>query len=78
MNVCTAAMESLTYAMKAKRALADAEIAADIVKPGSSAQKRGCEYGISFDCSALDEVKRILAGAGIRPRRYLKGGGELV
>ena len=78
MKVCTAATESLTYAMKAKRVLSDAGIAADIVKPSTPQSKRGCEYGISFDCSALDDVKRILTGAGVRPRRYLKGGGELI
>ncbi|MBQ8387355.1 MAG: DUF3343 domain-containing protein [Clostridia bacterium] len=78
MSLCTAAADSLTYAMKAQRALADSGIGCDIVKLDPSHAKRGCEYGISFDCARADEVRRALAGAGIRVKRYLKGGGEMI
>ena len=78
MNICTATMESLTYAIKAKRLLAPIGISSDVVKVDSSRTGRGCEYGISFDCSQLDDIKRALANSGIHVKRYLRGGGELV
>lgn len=78
MSLCTAAADSLTYAMKAQRALADIGIGCDIVKLDPSQAKRGCEYGVSFDCTRTDEVRRTLSGAGVRVKRYLKGGGEMI
>jgi hypothetical protein len=78
MSLCTAATESLTYAMKAQRALNDSGITCSIVKLDPSHAKRGCEYGVSFACSEADRVRRTLSGAGIRVKHYISGGGEII
>lgn len=77
MDDCTAALSSLTYAIKAERILAELGVSARVVKLDASVSRRGCEYGISFDCRDLPYVKTALKSAGISARRYLKGGGEI-
>ena len=78
MEECTAALASLTYAMKAQRTLFDLGIDSRVIKLDPSRSRRGCEYGIAFDCQLQGEIKQHLRSAGISVRRYLKGGGEIV
>lgn len=78
MNECTAALASLTYAMKAQSALSSINIHADIIKLSDERSKRGCEYGILYDCSLHTDVKKHLRASGISVRRFLRGGGEIV
>ncbi len=75
---CTAAMVSLTYAMKAQRILSGAGLHSDIVKLDSSRTRRGCAYGLQFDCSYNDRVRRVLKDGGVTVREYLTGGGDLL
>ena len=77
MEDCTAALSSLTYAIKAERALANIGVLARTVKLEPGVARRGCEYGISFDCGELPRVKQTLREAKISVRRYLHGGGEI-
>ncbi len=75
---CTAAMASLTYAMKAQRIMSAAGLHSDIVKLDSSRTKRGCAYGLQFECDQTDRVRRILREGGVTVREYLMGGGDLL
>ena len=77
MEECTAATRSLTYALKAERVLGELGYAVRIVKPDTSRSRRGCEYGIAFDCRYRDEIKHHLRMAGIAVLRYQRGGGEI-
>ena len=78
MEECTAALASLTYAIKAQRALSEMDIHSKIVKLDPSQARRGCEYGIAYDCALQKNVKEVLRTSGIEARRFLKGGGEIV
>ncbi len=78
MDECTAALASLTYALKAERALVAGGIYVKIIKLSPEIARRGCEYGISYPCEAHAEVKARLRAEGIAVRRFLKGGGEIV
>ena len=78
MKECTAALASLTYAMKAQSALSELNIHADIVKLSDERAQRGCEYGILYDCSLHNDIKKHLRSSGISVRRFLRGGGEIV
>ena len=77
MDDCTAALSSLTYALKAERILSELGISARVVKLDANVSRRGCEYGIAFDCRDLPQVKTALRSAKVSVRRYLKGGGEI-
>ena len=75
---CTAALTSLTYAMKAQKALGAAGLHSDIVKLSPKNAKNGCEYGVEFRCEFQEEIKRALKASGIGVRRYLYEGGERI
>lgn len=75
---CTAALVSLTYAMKAQKALSAAGLHSDIVKLDSSRTRRGCAYGVQFRCEYSDNIRRVLQADGIGVRQYLEGGGETI
>lgn len=75
---CTAALTSLTYAMKAQKALYAVGLHSDIVKLSAGSSKRGCEYGVQFPCELEDQIKRALRSSDIGVRRYLREGGEMV
>ncbi len=65
-SACRAATESMTMAMKAKRLLAANAIRASVVKISSEQAKRGCTYGIEFQCALYGNVNAILSAAGIK------------
>lgn len=75
MNRCTAATSSLTFCMKAQRLLADSGIRSTIVKLDPSMSRRGCAYGIEFDCDSRQEARSILSRSGIRITQYIDSGG---
>ena len=68
---CTAHIGSTTLAMKAQRALAAQAIASSVVKVNSSKTRRGCAYGVSFDCSHQSNVKAILTRENIPVKEFL-------
>ena len=62
---CFAELGSVTYAMKAQKALAVAAIPSTVVKSESSSSRRGCVYGIRFSCLQESNVRTVLANARI-------------
>ena len=72
---CIGALGSMTLALKATRALASHGIFAEVIGLTAGETKRGCAFGISFDCGAIDQVRRILKGHDISVSQYLQKGG---
>ena len=72
-GICTAVIGSMTGAMKAQNALAEAAIRVHISKISSSGAAGGCAYGVDFPCTQSGNVKTILNREGIRVREYLQG-----
>ena len=68
---CTAYIGSTTLAMKAQRVLAAHAIASSVTKVNSSKTRRGCAYGVSFDCAQQSNVKAILARENISVKEFL-------
>ena len=75
---CTAALSSLTYAIKAQRALEGAGLYSDIVKLDSRRTRHGCADGIEFSCEYMTRVKSVMKENGIGVIKYLNGGGESI
>ena len=67
---CSAELGSLTYAMKAQKALAAAAIPSTVVKSESSSSRRGCTYGIRFSCQQEQNVRTVLGGARIGVKQW--------
>lgn len=64
--MCAVALKSMTFAVKAKKALNDYYIDADIVKLEPSMTKKGCAYGVKFDCVNLKSAQEALKKWSIR------------
>ena len=75
MKSCTAAIGSLTIAMKAKTALDSAALDGRIVKLDPSMTRRGCAYGIEYSCEDHKAVRSTFNTANISVSSYIKGGG---
>ena len=75
MKPCTAAIGSLTIAMKALSALEQAGIFARIVKLDPSMTRKGCAYGIEYSCESHKAVRSAFNAANISASSYIKGGG---
>lgn len=58
--MCVASVKSMTHAMKAKKALKDIYIEASIVKLDANMTKKGCAYGVEFDCVNLYAAENAL------------------
>ena len=60
--MCAIALKSMTYAIKAKKALNDSYINAEIIKLSPNMTKKGCAYGVKFDCvnqsAVLDALRK--------------------
>ena len=56
MNTTTITVGSVTYAIKAKKALSGIGIKSKLIKVDSSKTARGCEYGIEFPSSVFLDV----------------------
>jgi len=67
---CTAAIGSMTLAMKAQRALAAAAVPCTVVKTEDGHGLRGCVYGIAYACSQERNVRSILESAKINVREW--------
>lgn len=79
MKQCTAALGSLTYAIKAQRALAQENLGCEIVKLDASMTRRGCAYGIEFSCTDLRSVRAVMNKEQIPVTHYINGtGGTLL
>lgn len=58
--MCVATLKSMTIALKAKKILNNAFIECEIIKLEANLTKRGCGYGIKFDCINYYSVEKIL------------------
>lgn len=67
---CILTTGSVTQAMKARRILAEYSIPANTTKISTSQNKRGCVYGIEFNCTQMTNIRRILGNAGISFEEY--------
>lgn len=74
MKSCTAAVGSMTAALKGRKALASASIPSNIVKLNNSKAQRGCTYGLEFDYSHYYNVQYILNSYSINVSEYIIGG----
>ncbi len=68
---CTAYIGSATQAMKAQKILSEAAVMSHVLKIPSSKSRRGCGYGVSFDCTQLGNVKTILEKNNITVKEFL-------
>lgn len=64
--MCIASMKSMTYAIKAQRALSSNYINSEIIKLDSNMTKKGCSYGVRFDCINLQVAERALKSHGVK------------
>ena len=64
--MCAIALKSMTYAIKAKKALNDSFINAEIIKLEPNMTKKGCAYGVQFDCVNYKPVQDALRKASIK------------
>ena len=72
-GTCTAVIGSMTQAMKAQTALAEASIRASVTKISSTKTQTGCVYGLDFPCRQENNVRQVLQDAKIPVRQYLGG-----
>ena len=75
MKSCTAAIGSLTVAMKANAVLEQSGLSGKIVKLDPSMTRRGCAYGIEYSCEEHKAVRSAFNTAKISVSSYIKGGG---
>ena len=75
MKSCTAAIGSLTLAMKAHSMLTSSGLNGRIVKLDPSMTRRGCAYGIEYSCEDHKAVRSAFNTAKISVSSYIKGGG---
>jgi hypothetical protein len=68
---CIASMRSMTYATKAKRLLWSAGINCEISSLSQELTRRGCAYGVKFDCRFTESVRTILNENGFRSSEIL-------
>ena len=54
--MCAVALRSMTHAIKAKKALSESYIDSEIIKLEPSMTKKGCSYGVSFNCVNLNSA----------------------
>jgi hypothetical protein len=67
-GICTAAIGSMTAAIRAQRILATAAIHVNVVKNESSAKNSGCLYSLAFPCGQSNNVRSVLRAAHIGAR----------
>lgn len=68
---CSAAIGTLTQAMRGQKLLADAAIPSAVIKYESKGGiPRGCIYGLSFSCAQQGNVRAILLAKGVRVREW--------
>ena len=68
--LCSAAIGSVTEAMRAERALAAMAIRSDVIKTERNG-RRGCIYGVSFPCAEENNVRSALGAAKISVKEWV-------
>ena len=67
---CSADMGTLTNAQKAQKALAAAAIPSSVTKSEPASSRRGCVWSVNFSCNQSENVRSVLASAGINVRSW--------
>jgi hypothetical protein len=62
---CTAAIGSVSAAMRAQGLLASAAIPSNIIKTEGSTARHGCVYSLAFPCGQKNNVHTVLSAAKI-------------
>ena len=62
----------MTHAIKAKKALDEYFIDSEIVKLDPTMTKKGCAYGVKFNCVNLDSVNNAFKRYSIRYTELIK------
>ena len=70
---CSAELGSVTAAMKAQRALAEAAIQSTVIKTETSSRRSGCTYGIRFSCLQERNIRTVLEAAHIPVKQWNAG-----
>ena len=70
---CVAVMGSMTSALQAQKALANAAIFVSVTKISSSGSGRGCAYGVTYPCVQDKNVRTVLARSGLAVKKYDTG-----
>ena len=74
--MCIATARNMTMAIKIRDALVRSSVSAEIVSVDSSITRHGCAYGVSFDCSAEAQVKRVLRLRRVEYGEIIGGNGQ--
>ena len=69
---CTAAIGSVTQAMKAQSALGAAAISSTVVKLESASSRRGCIYGVRYACIQDHNVHTVLSNARVAVKEWIQ------
>ena len=64
--MCVASLRSMTHAIKAKKALDEHFINSEIIKLEPHMTRRGCAYGIKFECINLYSAKDALRKKSVK------------
>lgn len=59
--MCVASLKSMTVALKVKKAFDEAYIDCKIIKLEPHMTKKGCAYGIEFDCINVYSAENVLS-----------------
>ncbi len=67
---CCALTGTLTQAQRAQKVLANAAIPTTVSKALPNESRRGCAWSVGFSCNQAQNVRNILATAGISVRAW--------
>ena len=67
---CSAVLGTLTSAQKAQKVLSSAAIPTSIGKSEASSLHRGCVWSVNFSCNQQENVRAVLAAAGIKVKAW--------
>lgn len=70
---CIAVLGTMTSALQAQKALANAAIFTSVTKVSSSKSTKGCTYGVSYPCVQDKNVRTILARGDLAVKKYMGG-----
>ena len=76
-DVCIAAVGGMTAALKAQHVLLSAGVAAEVLSLSPSQTKRGCAFGVSFPCTALQHARATLREGGVTVSQFIQRKGPL-
>ena len=73
MNTATLLVDSVTYAIKARRALSAVGIRSSLKKVNTMQIGRGCRYAVSFERQHLYAAMATLEGIGLAYEQWRDG-----